>query len=466
MSKKPLVFFDTYSDEKKKFEPLKSREVLFYSCGPTVYDHAHIGNFRAYIFEDLLHRVLKWAGYKVKQVMNITDVDDKTIEGARKEGVPLNDYTQKYIESFQEDLKRLKVTPAACYPRATDYVPQIIKIIKKLMKKDLAYVGDDGSVYFRTSRFKDYGKLSKKDLEANVAGARVSQDEYEKEEVRDFALWKKKKEESEPSWPSPWGEGRPGWHIECTAMSLELLGEQLDFHTGGEDNVFPHHENEIAQSESVTEKKFVNFWMHCRFLLVNGEKMAKSKGNFYTVKDLVDEGYDPLAIRYLLLVHNYRHPLNFTLDGLKGAGESIRRLKDFWTRLEAYSAKDVRPTDDLLDLFKEQFWKGLGDDLNIAHSMAALFECVNDANKKMDRNGLTLSEKKSVLKFLEEADTILDMIKPEKIEVPQEIQDLVTARENARSEKNYTEADRLRGEIQEKGFVLEDTPQGVQVKKR
>ncbi len=466
MEKEELYFFNTYSGEKEKFEPLKGRKVSYYACGPTVYDYAHIGNFRAYIFEDLLLRVLKWAGYNVKQVMNITDVDDKTIAGSIKEGVSLGEYTQKYTDDFFEDLKALRITPAAEYPRATNYISQMIKIIKKLIKKDLAYVGEDGSVYYRVSNFPDYGKLSKKDLEANVAGARVSQDEYEKETAQDFALWKKKKEENEPSWPSPWGEGRPGWHIECTAMSTELLGEQIDIHTGGEDNIFPHHENEIAQSEGYTDKKFVKHWMHCRFLLVNGEKMSKSKGNFYTVRDLIKGEHDPLAIRYLLLIHNYRHPLNFTLEGLKGASEAITRLKNFWTRLEKYSAKDVRPQDDLLDMFQEQFRKGLRDDLNIAHSVAAIFECLNEANKKMDRNGLTLSEKKSLLKFLEEADSILDCMRPETVEVPQEITGLVEARKAARENKNFEEADRLRDEIIEKGFILEDTPGGVEVKKK
>jgi cysteinyl-tRNA synthetase len=465
MSMQELKFVDTFSGNLETFTPIKKGEVSLYTCGPTVYDYAHIGNFRAYIFEDLLHRVLKWAGYRVNQVMNITDVDDKTIEKAMASNISLGEFTGKYQDAFFADLKSLKITPAQSYPRATDYIPQMIKLIESLIEKDLAYVGDDGSVYYRTAKFENYGKLSKKDLEANIAGARVSQDEYEKEEMSDFALWKKKKMDGEPCWESPWGEGRPGWHIECSAMAMDLLGDQFDMHTGGEDNIFPHHENEIAQSEGSTGKKFVNYWLHCRFLLVGGEKMSKSKGNFYTLRDLVDKGYDPVVVRYLLLVHNYRHPLNFTEEGLKAASESIKRLQDFWVRLEEYSAKDTRPADDLLDMFQKQFRKGISEDLNIAHSLAALFECMNDANKKMSRKGLTLSEKKSLLKFMEEADSILDCMKLEKAEVPDLINELLSKREEARKSKDFSEADRLRDEILSSGFVLEDTSEGVRVKK-
>jgi len=467
MSEKPTIhFFNTLSLEKEVFTPLKKNQVRLYTCGPTVYDYAHIGNFRAYLFEDLLHRVLRWAGYRVTQVMNITDVDDKTIAGAKREGVPLDAYTQKYLDGFFEDLKTLKITPSEHYPRATQHIPQMIRLIKKLIAKDLAYVGEDGSVYYRTAQFKDYGKLSKKKLEANVAGARVAQDEYDKEELQDFALWKKKKDESEPSWPSPWGEGRPGWHIECSAMSMELLGEQFDIHTGGEDNIFPHHENEIAQSEGATEKKFVNYWLHCRHLLVDGEKMSKSKGNFYTLRALIEKGFNPQAVRYLLLIHNYRQPLNFTLTGLKAAGEAIQRLRDFWARVESFKAEDKRPADDLLEAFEDQFRKGLLDDLNIAHSMAALFECVNDGNKKMDRSGLVLSEKRSLLKFLEEADSILEVMRPESLALPEIIQKLVEAREEARKNKQYQEADAFRLELSNQGYVLEDTPEGVKIKRK
>ncbi len=467
MGEKPVLhFFNTFTLEKEVFQPLKKNHVRLYTCGPTVYDYAHIGNFRAYLFEDLLHRVLRWAGYRVTQVMNITDVDDKTIDGAKKAGVALDIYTQKYVDGFFEDLKTLKITESEHYPRATQHIPQMIRLIKQLITKDLAYVGEDGSVYYRTSSFKNYGQLSKKKLEANVAGARVSQDEYDKEELRDFALWKKTKETGEPSWSSPWGEGRPGWHIECSAMSIELLGEQFDIHTGGEDNIFPHHENEIAQSEGATGKKFVNYWLHCRHLLVVGEKMSKSKGNFYTLRSLIEKGFSPQTVRYLLLIHNYRQPLNFTLSGLKAAGEAIQRLRDFWQRVEDFSAQEKRPADDLLDSFEDQFRKGLCDDLNIAHSMAALFECVNEGNKRMDRSALTLSEKKSLLKFMEEADSILDVTKPERIDLPEEIQQLVTAREEARKSKQYQAADAFRLELVNKGYVLEDTPQGLKVKKK
>jgi len=464
--KKDLVFFNTLSGKKERFKPLKPQEVGFYSCGPTIYDYAHIGNLRAYLFEDLLHRVLKWAGYQVNQVMNLTDVDDKTIEGARKEDVPLARFTHRYAESFFEDMKTLRITPAAKYPRATEYISQMTQLIEALIQKGLAYIGDDGSVYYRTSQFQNYGKLSKKDLKANIAGARVSQDEYDKEQMQDFALWKKQKDEKEPAWDSPWGKGRPGWHIECSAMSMDLLGEHFDIHTGGEDNIFPHHENEIAQSEGATGRRFVNYWLHCRFLLVDGEKMSKSKNNFYTLRDLTLKGHDPLALRYLLMTHHYRHPVNFTFQGLRSAEEAMRRLNDFWTRVEEYEPTQKTGENKIFKQFHVEFQKGLSDDLNISQAMAGLFECVMEANKQMDAEALSLESKKHVQNLLEEADSILDVVRPEKLSLPEEIQQLVDARQEARKKSEFEEADRLRKLIGEKGYTLEDKSDGVRVKKK
>ncbi|HNV85598.1 MAG TPA: cysteine--tRNA ligase, partial [Candidatus Omnitrophota bacterium] len=315
-----IRFFNTLTGKKEDFVPLKNGTVGMYTCGPTVYDYAHIGNFRTFIFEDLLRRFLGCAGYVVRHVMNITDVDDKTIAGANRERKTLEEFTAKYIQAFNEDLKALNIREPSCQPRATQEIGEMQKLIGRLIQKDVAYA-NDGSVYFRVGAFPGYGKLSKKNLEENISGARVDVDEYEKEIASDFVLWKKTKP-GEPSWDSPWGPGRPGWHIECSAMSMKYLGESFDIHAGGEDLVFPHHENEIAQSEAATGvSPFARFWLHSKFLLADGEKMSKSKGNFYTLRDLLEKGHDPMAIRYALLCVHYRSPLNFTLEGLREAGE-------------------------------------------------------------------------------------------------------------------------------------------------
>ena len=317
-----IKFHDTLSGQLKDFQAGDTGEVSLYTCGPTVYHYAHIGNFRTFVFEDLLRRFLESEGYKVRHVMNITDVDDKTIAGAQREKKSLREYTSFYTDSFLEDRKSLNILPADVMPNATDEIPAMISLIETLMAKGIAYKAEDGSVYYRVAEFPGYGKLSKKKLDGNIAGVRVNQDEYEKEEGADFVLWKAAKE-NEPSWDSPWGKGRPGWHIECSAMCMRHLGETVDIHAGGEDLVFPHHENEIAQSEAATGKPFARYWLHARHLLVNGEKMSKSKGNFFTLRDLLQKGYDPMAIRYVLMSVHYRQQLNFTLESLKEAREVI-----------------------------------------------------------------------------------------------------------------------------------------------
>ncbi len=309
-----LRFYNTLSNRKEPFVPLYPGKVLIYTCGPTVYDYAHIGNFRSYIFEDLLRRYLKFKGYQVTQVMNITDVDDKIIRASKAAGQDIGEFTKKYISAFFEDLDALGIERAEFYPRATEHIPEMVELIKKLQQKGFTYT-TDGSIYFKLSSFPSYGKLSKIDLQGIKPGARMDLDEYEKEDVRDFVLWKGKKE-GEPYWKTELGPGRPGWHIECSAMSMHYLGESFDIHAGGVDLIFPHHENEIAQSEAATSRQFVRYWLHCRHLIVEGEKMSKSKGNYYTLRDLLGKGYQPLAVRYLLLSAHYRRQLNFTKEGL------------------------------------------------------------------------------------------------------------------------------------------------------
>ncbi|HEC80710.1 MAG TPA: cysteine--tRNA ligase, partial [Firmicutes bacterium] len=334
-----MRFYNTLIKSVEEFSPLEGDVVKMYTCGPTVYDYAHIGNFRTYVFEDILRRWLKFRGYKVIQVMNITDVDDKTIMGANEKGISLDEYTREYTNAFFEDIDTLRIERAEHYPRATEHINEMIALIEKLIEKGIAYVADDG-IYYSIAKFPEYGKLSGFDVKSVKAGARVAKDEYDKEDVRDFALWKFRRPD-EPFWSAPFGDGRPGWHIECSAMSMKYLGETFDIHIGGVDNIFPHHENEIAQSEGATGKKFVRYWLHSEHLIVEGRKMSKSLGNFYTLRDLLSMGYNPIAIRYLLLSTHYRKQLNFTFDGLKGAYSTVMRLWDTIGRLESISDLSV-----------------------------------------------------------------------------------------------------------------------------
>ena len=358
-----------------------------YTCGPTVYDYAHIGNFRAYAWEDLLRRYLKARGYRVVHVMNITDVDDKTIRGARAAGVSLDQFTEKYIQAFFEDLDTLGIERAEHYPRATRHIPEMVDLVRRLMERGHAYESK-GSIYFRLDSFPDYGKLANLDREGMIANFRVDSDEYEKSDVRDFVLWKARKED-EPYWDTSLGEGRPGWHVECSAMSMKYLGESFDIHTGGTDNIFPHHENEIAQSEAATGKRFVRTWMHCSHLVVNGEKMSKSKGNFFTLRDLIQRGCGARAVRYLLISQHYRKPLNFTLEGIAWAASNLNRLGDCVRRL-AGSLPSGR--DEALARFtsgvRDRFYDAMDDDLNSATALGFLFELVREGNTASDRGTL------------------------------------------------------------------------------
>ena len=451
-----------------------------YTCGPTVYDYAHIGNFRAFVFEDLLRRFLEFKDYKVKHVMNLTDVDDKTIAGAQREKMKLNDYTAKYIQAFNEDLATLNCLPPTVQPRATEKIKQMQDLIAKLIQKGMAYE-NGGSVYYRVSKFSGYGKLSKKKLEMNIAGAseRVDSDEYEsKEQVSDFVLWKGAKEGEDglgAAWDSPWGKGRPGWHIECSAMSIEELGEQFDIHAGGEDLVFPHHENEIAQSEAATEKKFVNYWLHCKFLLVDGKKMSKKDKNFYTLRDLLAKGYDPMAIRYALLSTHYHTPLNFTLEGLKEASEVIKKLDDCYAPINSQSSdapkiKDskIKSIREVLESLHKGIIEALADDLNISKALASMLEGVALVNTAFAEGDLSDADNlESVYIFFHQNDRIFGFDITSVDEVPVALfmkmreRSAVRHRIKEQNDKSlWKESDRLRDEIQAKGWLVKDGKPG------
>jgi len=472
----PLKLFNTLSREKEELKPLKPKHVDLYTCGPTVYDYAHIGNFRTYMFEDLLRRTIKLFGYSITQVMNITDVDDKTIRGATKKGITLEEYTKPFIDSFFEDLKTLNIEKAEKYPSATDYIPQMIKMIEELIEKGFAYQGKDGSVYFAIQKFPNYGCLSHLKLDQLKTGAseRVSTDEYDKENVSDFVLWKGYDEERDGNiyWESPFGKGRPGWHIECSAMAMELLGKTLDIHVGGVDNMFPHHENEIAQSEACTGKSLAKIWLHAEHLLVENKKMSKSLGNCYTLRDLLQKGYTGKQVRYMLLQTHYKTQLNFTLPGLDAAKHSLERLDSFITRLNDAPDKIPHPIEEeklnnLLTQTLQGFIDGLADDLNISNSLASLFEMVREINPLLDKDALTKKQAEEVLSLLEKIDTVLGVMTFEQVEeIPHEIQSLFEQRQQARKEKNWALADSLRDQIHAAGFEVEDTPHGTRLVKR
>ncbi|MGC9314872.1 MAG: cysteine--tRNA ligase, partial [bacterium] len=371
-----IKFKNTLGNRIVEFKPLDDKKVGLYTCGPTVYDYAHIGNYRTYMFEDLLRRWLKYRGYSVTQVMNLTDVDDKTIRESNKQGLSLDDYTAKYKAAFFEDLDTLGIERAEVYPSATEHIDAMVALVKSLLDKGYAYRGADGSIYYSIAKFPEYGKLSGKRIDMNISGARISSDEYEKDQAADFALWKAWDEgDGEVYWETELGKGRPGWHIECSAMSSQYLGTTFDIHTGGEDNIFPHHENEIAQSEAASGEPFVKYWLHSAHLIVEGKKMSKSLGNFYTLRQLLDKGYDPLAVRYVLISTHYRQQLNFTFDGLDGAKSSIDRLREFETMLGALPEGEVNPAaSELLQKARAGFEDSLDDDLNISGALGAVFE--------------------------------------------------------------------------------------------
>ncbi|HYB68742.1 MAG TPA: cysteine--tRNA ligase [Candidatus Acidoferrales bacterium] len=460
-----LRFFNTLTRTKEKFVSMEEGKVKMYTCGPTVYDYSHIGNFRAFLFEDLLRRWLEYRGFKVTQVMNLTDVDDKTIKGSREEGIPLSEYTERYVKAFFEDVTRLNIQKAEYYPRATENIPEMVSLIKKLFEKGYAYTGKDGSVYYEISKFKDYGKLARIKVEELKVGARVKADEYAKEEARDFALWKAWDEQDGPVfWETEIGKGRPGWHIECSAMSMKYLGETLDIHCGGVDNLFPHHENEIAQSEAVTGKKFVNYWLHNEWLLSEGKRMAKSFHNYYTVNDLMKKGYDAKAVRYLLLATHYRQQFNFTLEGLEAAKGAIERLTNFMYRLGDSAGKGSGEKAKLfMERVEKDFTQAMDDDLGISEALAALFDFVREVNVLMDGNLLSREEAMQVRSLMNSFDAVLGVIGEVKNEsnLSKEAEELIQKREQARKTKDWKTADQIRIQLKSMGVIIEDTAQGV-----
>jgi len=466
-----VKFYNTMTRKKGVFEPIEKGKVRLYSCGLTVYDYAHVGNLRAYIFVDLLRRWLEYRGFNVAHVMNLTDVDDKTIRGMREEGVSLKEYTEKYVEAFFEDLQILNIGKAQINPKATEHIEDMVRLIEILMEKGYGYKSEDGSVYYDISKFKGYGKLSKMKIEKLKAGARVKVDEYEKDQASDFALWRAwDSEDGDVFWETRLGKGRPGWHIECSAMSMKYLGETLDIHTGGVDNIFPHHENEIAQSEAVTGKKFVNYWLHNEHLLIKGERMGKSLKNFYTLPELVNMGYDPIAVRYLLLSTHYRKQMSFTFEGLKAAGNTLQRLYDFMERLEEVKATGGAEVQRMVDEARKYFGNAMDDDLDINRALATVFNLVKEVNTLIDQGGLSRGGAERVKGLMLDFDKILgvlgDFWKREDVELSKGIKELIRQREEARARKDWKTADSIREKLLERGILLVDTPEGVKWKRR
>ena len=466
----PLKLYNTLTRKIETFKPIHKDMVGIYTCGPTVYDYAHIGNFRAYIAADILKRYFEYKGFKVKHVMNITDVDDKTIKGSRKQGISLKQFTNKYTKAFFEDLEELNIEPADVFPKATEHIKEMAGIIKKLEEKSIAYKSDDGSIYYDISKFKDYGKLANLNIKELKAGARVKQDEYEKEQLNDFALWKAwDKEDGNVFWETKIGKGRPGWHIECSAMSMKYLGNNFDIHTGGVDLVFPHHQNEIAQSEGATGKKFVNYWVHNEWLLVEGKKMSKSLNNFYTLRDLLEKGYSSVAVRYLLMSTHYRQRLNFTLDGLEAAKNSVKRLDNFIWKIQIFEKHYKKRNQDpeirkLIEKAKKEFVKNMDNDLNIHEALATIFEFVRKINIKMSPRGIDKRDAKEIYDFMKNINSVLGIIDfKEKVYMTAGIKKLMEQREKARKEKDWEKADKIREEIKKKGFTLEDTTSGTAI---
>jgi cysteinyl-tRNA synthetase len=493
-----LRLFNTLSAKVEEFQPLDDNTVRMYACGLTVYNYGHIGNFRTFVLVDVLRRFLLQSGYALRHVMNITDVDDKIIRDSSAAGLSIADFTRKYEQAFFQDIDWLNIERPEVIARATEHIPEMARFIRELEQKGIAYRTEDGSYYFRIARFPEYGKLSKKDFAGMEVGARVDVDEYEKDDARDFALWKAPKP-GEAQWDTGIGPGRPGWHIECSVMSMEYLGDTFDIHCGGEDLIFPHHENEIAQSESLTGKPFVKHWMHCRFLLVNGEKMSKSLGNFYTLRDLILMGYKPSSIRYLLASVPYRKQLNFTFDGLTAATTSVERLRNFKLRLKTSSFPDGshEAMQKLAENTIARISAGLEDDLNTAQAQGAVFEMVRDANAAIDAGNFGKADVAPLLETLERFDDIFDVLTDDdaakvaeviawaEAEGQQdkitdaarewaraagfsdtEIDSLIAERNQARKTRNFKRSDEIRQQLLDAGIILEDTKDGVRWKRK
>ncbi|HYH78687.1 MAG TPA: cysteine--tRNA ligase [Longimicrobium sp.] len=474
----PLRFYNTLTRREEEFVPLAEGRVGMYTCGPTVYAPPHIGNLRTFFFSDTLRRYLEFRGYRVKAVMNLTDVDDKTIRGALREGVQLGDYTRPFVDSLFADFDRLGIRRSDVHPLATDYVPQMVDIIRRLEERGVAYAAEDGSVYFSIGKFADYGKLSKVDLSAARRGERVAADEYDKEDVRDFVLWKAVKPEDEQVgavWDTPWGRGRPGWHIECSAMSMAELGETFDIHAGGVDLVFPHHEDEIAQSEGATGKPFARYWLHGEFLLLEGDKMAKSTGNIFNLQDLVERGVKPSSIRYLFLTAHYRSKLNFTFAALEASAEAVRRIRGARERLRAHpDARDPDPADEpalhpLVDGVLARFTDAMDGDLNTSVALAELHALVNAVNQRLEALGtrpISAAEKHAAMDAFDRIDRVFGFVElaGREAEVDSDlsawVEERIAARQAARKAKDFATSDAIRAELAARGVVVEDTAQG------
>lgn len=470
-----LHFFNSESRQKESFHPQSDNHVRMYTCGPTVYHYAHIGNFRTYVFEDLLRRTLKFFGYQVTQVMNLTDVDDKTIRGAIDTNQSLKDFTQPFKNAFFVDLQTLGIERAETYPAATDYISHMVDFIQKLIDKGVAYKSKDSSIYYAIDKSPSYGRLSHlklDELKVGAGDARLAADEYDKENASDFVLWKAydEKRDGHIFWESPFGRGRPGWHLECSAMAMHLLGETLDIHVGAVDNIFPHHENEIAQSESYSGKPFVRLWMHSEHLIVNHKKMSKSLGNFYTLRDLLHRGFTGKEVRYMLLHTHYRTQLNFTFEGLEAAKHTLRRLNDFVLRLQEAANVSEKPTESAREPLQKaisEFSHSLADDLNISKALAAVFDLMHEINILWEKKQLGGGDCSEVLYVLQEFNRVLNCFDFEAEEpVPLYFQQLLEKREKARKDKEWTLADQLRHEITAAGYIIEDTPNGARLKKK
>ncbi len=505
-----IRFHNTLSGQVEEFEPLEPGVVKMYTCGPTVYDYAHIGNYRTFVFQDILRRHFEYRGYRMVQVMNLTDVDDNTIRESRAAGMTLRDYTAKFIQAFQVDRRLLNLENPEIVVRATDCIDDMVELIQKLIDKGYAY-SSEGSVYFRVAAFKDYGKLTKIDLSGIRAGARVDADKYDKANARDFALWKAAKD-GEPSWETPIGRGRPGWHIECSAMSMKYLGETFDIHSGGSDLVFPHHENELAQSEAATGKPLARYWVHAEHLMVNGEKMSKSLGNFFTLRDLIAQGYKPMAIRYLLASVHFRKPLNFTLDGLHHAEQGIDRLRNFRYRLQREKFPEGQDPDlqGKAQTACQAFESALDDNLNTSEALGAIFDMVHEGNTAMDGGRFRDGDRSAFLDALARWDRVFGVLQvddhakllelgfirevktadllpySDRVEVgvtpvgngnssrasvvatlsDAEIEGRIAAREVARRARDFARADKIRGELLDSGVILEDTKAGTRWKRK
>lgn len=453
---------NTLTRRLEDFVPLEAGHARLYTCGPTVYNFAHIGNFRAYVFEDLLRRWLKFKGYRVTQVMNLTDVDDKTIRDSQKAGKSLGEFTAMYAQAFFEDVRTLNIEPAEHYPAATAHIPEMISIISTLMEKGYAYRSEDGSIYFSIDKWPTYGKLAHLDREGMRSGVRISSDEYEKENVADFALWKSWDEkDGDVGWDSPWGRGRPGWHIECSAMSQKYLGASFDIHTGGIDNIFPHHEDEIAQSEAANGKPFATYWMHCAHLMVDGHKMSKSQGNFHTLRDVLARGYSGREVRYELLATHYRAPLNFTFGSLDAARTALRRVDEFGTRLaDAAGGAAEGRLPAWAQAQADRFELAMDDDLNVSAALAALFDLIREGNAALDAKGLSSEEALALRELLKKWNSALGVLEKPVEAIPAAVQGLLLRRQAARSQKEWKMSDLLRDEIMTLGWIVKDTPKG------